>query len=169
MSFHCSVSTNQLVEYQKSDPELSPLLQEVLCESEAAKVPICYYMKYGVLTRKWRPPTVSTDEEWQASHQIVVPNCYHADILSLAHESPLPGHLGINKMYQKVLNHFYCLGLHKDVVKFCRSSSGWKTQPETPVAPLKLIPMVEEPFSRVLVDCVGPLPKDQIRKQLFAH
>ena len=38
-------------------------------------------------------------------------------------------------------------------------SSSWKTQPETSVAPLKQIPMIEEPFSRVLVDSVGPLPK----------
>jgi len=40
-SFQCPVPTNQLVEHQKSDPELSLLLQKVLCESEAAKVPIC--------------------------------------------------------------------------------------------------------------------------------
>ena len=83
VSFQCPVSNNQLVERQKSDSELSPLLQEALCESKAAKVPICYYMKSGILMHKWRPPTVAADEEWQVSHKIVVPNCYHADILSL--------------------------------------------------------------------------------------
>ena len=63
MSFQCSVPTNQLVERQKSVPELSLLLQEVFCESEAMKVPICYYMKSGISMRKWRPPTVAADEE----------------------------------------------------------------------------------------------------------
>ena len=97
------------------------------------------------------------------SHQIVVPNCYREDILSLAHESPLAGHLGINKTYQKVLSNFYWPGLHKDVVKFCRSCHTCqvvgKPNQNPPVAPLRPIPTVEEPFSRVLVDCVGPLPK----------
>jgi len=106
-SFQCPVPTNQLVERQKSDPELSPLLQEASFESEAAKVPSCYYMKSDVLMRKWRPPTAAADEEWQVSHQIVVPNCYCTDILSLAHKLSLAGHLGINKPYQKVLSHFY--------------------------------------------------------------
>ena len=162
-SLKCLVPTNQLMECQKSDPELIPLLEDALCESEAAKVPSCFYMKSGILMRKWRPPTVAADEEWQVSHQIVVPNCYRDEILSLTHESPLAGHLGTNKMYQKVLSHFYWPGLHKDVVKFCRSCHTCqvvgKPNQKPPVAPLKPIPMVEEPFSRVLVDCVGPLPK----------
>jgi len=93
----CPVPTNQLMERQQSDPELIPLLQEALCPSEAAKVPVCYYMRSGILMRKWRPATVAANEEWHVSHQVVVPNCYCKDILSLAHESPLAGHLGIHK------------------------------------------------------------------------
>ena len=155
--------TKHLIECQQSDPELMPLLQDALCESEAAKVPTCFYMRSGVLMRKWRPPTVSPDEEWQVSHQIVVPKCYREDVLSLAHELPLAGHLGIKKTYQKVLSHFYWLGLHRDVVKFCRACHTCqvvgKPNQKPPVAPLKPIPPVEEPFSRILVDCVGPLPK----------
>ena len=30
-----------------------------------------------------------------------------------------------------------------------------------PRAPLQPIPVFEEPFSRVLIDCVGPLPKSK--------
>ena len=97
------------------------------------------------------------------SHQIVVPKCYREDVLSLAHELPLAGHLGIKKTYQKVLSHFYWPGLHRDVVKYCRACHTCqvvgKPNQKPPVAPLKPIPPVEEPFSRILVDCVGPLPK----------
>ena len=89
MSFQCSVPTNQLVEHQKSDPKLSPLLQEAFCESEAAKVPICYYMKSGVLTRKWRPPTIATNEEWQVSHQIVAPTVQLSSKVTFAHVSDM--------------------------------------------------------------------------------
>ena len=64
-------------------------------------------MQCGVPMHKWRLPTISPNEEWQMSHQTVVPKCYHKDFLSLAHEElPLAGHLGINKTYQKVLPHF---------------------------------------------------------------
>ena len=34
-----------------------------------------------------------------------------------------------------------------------------------PVAPLQPIPAVEEPFSRVIVDCIGPLPKTKAGNQ----
>ena len=46
---------------------------------------------------------VAANEEWQVSHQIVVPNCYRDEILSLAHESPLAGHLGTNKCVVSLL------------------------------------------------------------------
>ena len=34
-----------------------------------------------------------------------------------------------------------------------------KPNQKQPVAPLKPIPVLGESFSRVLIDCVGPLPK----------
>ena len=116
-----SYPTKQLIECQQSDPELIPLLQGALCESEAAKIATCFYMQSGILIYMWRPPTISPDEEWQVSHQVVVPKCYHEDVSSLAHKLRLAGHLGFNKTYQKVLSHFYWLDLHRDVVKFCRA------------------------------------------------
>ena len=64
--------------------------------------------------RKWRSPEVPTDE-CAVSHQIVVPKIYSSQILSLAHETPRSGHLGVNKTYHKILNHFYWPGLKTDV------------------------------------------------------
>ena len=102
-----SYPTKQLIECQQSDTEFILLLHGALCESEAAKVPTCSYMQSGVLMYTWRPPKISPDEEWQISHQVVVPKCYHEEVLSLAHKLPLAGHLGISKTYQKVLSHCY--------------------------------------------------------------
>ncbi len=34
-----------------------------------------------------------------------------------------------------------------------------KPNQKIPIAPLTPIPVVEEPFSMVIIDCVGPLPK----------
>ena len=49
----CPVPTNQLIDRQQSGSELILLLQGVLCESEAAKAPVCFYMRSGVLMHKW--------------------------------------------------------------------------------------------------------------------
>ena len=112
--------------------------------------------------RKWRPSDVSVDDTWQARTQIVIPKAYRSEVLSLAHETPLSGHLGVNKTYQKMINHFYWPGIRKDVVEFCNTCHTCqvigKPNQTIPKAPLKPIPAFEEPFSRILIDCVGPLP-----------
>ena len=40
-----------------------------------------------------------------------------------------------------------------------------KPHQKIPVAPLKPIPAFEESFSKVIIDCVGPLPKTKSRNQ----
>ena len=53
--------------------------------------------------RKWRPFDVPADDEWAVYHQIVVPKSYRHEILNITNESPMSGHLGINKTYHKIL------------------------------------------------------------------
>ena len=88
-------------------------------------------------------------------------------MLSLAHNSPLAGHLGVNKTYTKVLSHFYWPGLKGDVVKFCKSCHTCQVvgKPNQRPSPAPLKPIPEELFSRILVDCVGPLPKTRSGNQ----
>ena len=42
--------------------------------------------------RKWRSPEAPADDEWAVNHQIVVPNIYRSEILSLAHENSMSDH-----------------------------------------------------------------------------
>jgi len=58
------------------------------------------------------------DAEWTVKYQVVVPTSYRNDILSMAHETPLSGHLGVKKTLHKILNHFYWPQIHKDVSQF---------------------------------------------------
>ena len=44
-----SASTQHLITEQESDPELVSLRQTALCEHEADKVPVCFYIKNGIL------------------------------------------------------------------------------------------------------------------------
>ena len=104
---------------------------------------------------KWRPPDISAKDEWAVKYQVVIPMIYHSQAISLEHETPMSRNLGVNKMYAKVSSHFYWPGLRKDVVHFYRSCHTCQMvgKPNQP------IPAFEELFSRILIDCVGPLPK----------
>ncbi|XP_072172595.1 uncharacterized protein [Diadema setosum] len=119
--------------------------------------------------RRWRPPDATSDEDFRDIHQVVVPKMYRKEIISLAHEAPLAGHLGINKTQEKVLRYFFWPGLRHDVAEFCRSCHVCqvvgKPNQKIPPAPLRPIPAFEEPFSRVIVDCVGPLPRTKSGNQ----
>ena len=160
---HDTLSKSQLIQEQQTDPEISKLIFRALPKDEISQVPMCYYIKNGILMRKWRPFDVPADDEWAVYHQIVVPKSYHHEILSIAHESPMSGHLGINKTYHKIINHFYWPGLKSDVSKYCKTCHTCqmvgKPNQTIPKAQLQPIPAFDEPFSRILIDCVGPLPR----------
>ena len=157
------LSTKTLILEQQKDVTLSSLFQNMVSEDEISSVPFCYYKKNGVLMRKWRPPDVPSDAEWAVKHQVVLPKSYRNGVLSMAHETPLAGHLGVSKTYNKILNHFFWPLIKTDVSNFCRSCHTCqmvgKPNQKIPRAPLHPIPAFEEPFSRVIIDCVGPLPK----------
>ncbi|KAI5617705.1 hypothetical protein C0J50_22774 [Silurus asotus] len=153
----------QLITEQSSDPEIAELREKALPDEEIVKVPVGFYLKDWVLMGKWLPPDIPANEDWAVINQVVVPKVYRKDILTMAHSLPLGGHLGVNKTVNKIMKQFFWPGLRKDVANFCRTCHTCqvvgKHQFDPPVAPLKPIPAFGEPFSRVIVDCVGPLPK----------
>lgn len=154
-----------LIAEQGKDPELIALGKKAVTEVEADTIPVCYFVKNGVLMRKWRPLNARADEEWRVVSQVVVPSLYRKEILALAHGSPMAGHLGVNKTCDRILHNFYWPGLRKDVAEYVKTCHTCqivgKPNQKIPKAPLKPIPAFEEPFSRVIVDCVGPLPKSK--------
>ena len=157
------ISRNKLINEQRKDPELRDLYKLTVDSENIDTEQKCYYIKDDVLMRKWRPPDAYQNETWKVIHQIVVPKIYRNDILSLAHDLPMSGHMGVSKTYNKILNHFFWGKMKQDVAEYCKSCHSCqmvgKPNQKIPIAPLKPIPAFDEPFSRVLVDCVGPLPK----------
>ena len=115
------MSKGNLIAEQHKDPDIFRLFSRTVDESEVSSNPICCFVKNGVLMRKWRPPDISAADEWVIKYQVVIPKAYRLDPLSMTHETPLAGHLGVNKTYQKILSHFYWPNLKKDVAAFCRS------------------------------------------------
>ena len=69
------MSRSQLCKEQHNYPKILSLLERAFYEKEIDQVPVCFYVKKGILMRKWRPPDVSA-EVWTVNHQIVVPRVY---------------------------------------------------------------------------------------------
>ena len=72
---------------------------------------LCQIWHFNEKMASSRPFDVSAEDKWTVNHQIVVPRVYRPEILNLALETPISGHLGVNKTYNKILNHFYWPGL----------------------------------------------------------
>ena len=166
-----SLSKSKLISEQENDPEVAPLFKLVLEPVELDKVPVGYCVRNGVLMRKWRPPNIPASKEWSVVHQIVVPKVYQNDILKLAHESSMGGHFGINTTYSKISKHFCWPQIWHCVTEFCKTcricQMVGKPNQKIPVAPLKPIPAFEKPFSKLIIDCIGPLPKQNPETNTF--
>ena len=70
------LSLQKLTVDQEKDQEIRKLKRRALNEREAVKVPVCYFIRNGILMRKWRPPDVAALHEWKVIYQIVVPPAY---------------------------------------------------------------------------------------------
>ena len=86
--------------------------------------------------------------------QIVAPRNLCRGIMSLAHDTPLAGHLRNKKTRERIRQNFCWPGIYIDISRYCKSCSA--CQKGTPKARLVPIPPIEVPFSRVAIDCVGP-------------
>uniref|UniRef100_A0A8C7Y6R4 Gypsy retrotransposon integrase-like protein 1 n=1 Tax=Oryzias sinensis TaxID=183150 RepID=A0A8C7Y6R4_9TELE len=156
-TFSFDVDKNEFVHVQKADPSIAKCLSAANSNEEKSS---CAFND-GRLVRNWFPPALG-NLGWNVVQQIVVPEKYRCQILSLAHDGP-SGHLGVRKTYHLILRYFFWPALKSDVTKYCRlchicQMSG-KPNQVIPPAPLHPIPPIGEPFEHLILDCVGPLPK----------
>ena len=105
-TFEGSLSKESRIKEQHKDQEIFCLFQKAVDESEVSKNSVCHFVENDVLMRKWRPPDAPAEDEWIVKYQVEIPKAYRAEIFSTAHETPLSGHLGVDKTYRKILNHF---------------------------------------------------------------
>lgn len=162
-------SREELKHEQGKDTILSSLFGEPVSEDEGTTVSCGHFVNDGVLMRKWTSPKMSCQDDWSSVFQVVVPSAYHPDILHLAHDRCLAGHMGVRKILDRVLRHFFWPGVKNDVAHYCRTchvcQTVGKPNQKIPPAPLHPIPAVGEPFERILIDCVGPLPRTKSDNQ----
>ncbi|XP_076053676.1 uncharacterized protein LOC143032679 [Oratosquilla oratoria] len=156
------VTRSRLICFQKEDPELASCFRRAISEEEAKSESNCYYLSSDILMRKFRPTDSPANYPWSVRHQIMVPSPLRKEILGIAHDG-VGGHLGVRKTSAKILTHFYWPKMKRDISSYIstchRCQVAGKPHPSVKPFPLQPIPVIEEPFGRIVIDCVGPLPK----------
>ncbi len=103
----------ELVTAPRADPSLTKCFAVFKPKEELLSVPVSFYVEGDVLMHKWTFPDGS---DWSATYQVVIPCVYCSQILNLAHDNAVSGHLGIRKTYNQILKHFFWPGLKAAVL-----------------------------------------------------
>ena len=82
-----NMTREMLINAQRNDQSLTLCLSSVVAAEEDSQ-PCVFFLDNGVLMRWWNPDS----SKMHVVNQVVVPTDYHAQILSLAHDSSLAGH-----------------------------------------------------------------------------
>ena len=93
-------------------------------------------------------------------HQLLVPKKYRTEVLRMAHDAPMAGHMGISRTRERLWQEFYWPGITSDIRRYCSSCyTCQRTAPRGKVrkCPLGKAPIIETPFRRVAVDIIGPI------------
>ena len=150
------VDEKDLRELQLEDETLGAVRESAKLPSNAGNY--WFYEEDGLLYRHWHP---REEGEELGIEQLIIPKQHREAVLRLAHEIPLAGHLGKKKTVERILQRFYWPTLYRDVAEWCRTCE--QCQKHSAVknlrAPLVPLPVIEEPFTRIAMDIVGPLPR----------
>ncbi|PAA92863.1 hypothetical protein BOX15_Mlig004203g3 [Macrostomum lignano] len=160
------VRRENLVAAQLADPALSyvrnliesdlpkPNFQERLELSHEIRNLLGYYELFRIEDGVLRIDLNSGRTE----SKVVLPKSLDGEVFHEFHDSPLAGHLGRDKTYQRVKERFWRVGLATAVEKYvakCKSCLESKSRKRCK-APVQNFPIVE-PFSRLHIDLIGPI------------
>ena len=120
-----------------------------------------FFKQNSLIYRHYVPPGRNMED--MAVDQLVLPKQCRRTVLQLAHDKPMAGHLGKDKTAKRILQRFYWPTLFKDVAEYCRTCGICQKASRTKEkrAPLIPLPVVTEPFQKVAMDIVGPLPRSR--------
>lgn len=147
------VSPEVIAAEQAEDKTLQKLSDMV--EEGLARKNVFLHRRAGILYRQYK------DSKGVHYDQLVVPQKYRAKVLELCHGGGWSGHLGKKKTKTRLLREFYWPNCFKDTERYVQSCDVCQRigkAHDQQKAPLKLVPLISEPFRRLVVDVVGPLP-----------
>ena len=89
-----------------------------------------------------------------------VPVEFRKEVLRLAHDVPMAGHLANKKTRERVWGEFYWPSMCADIRRYCQSCDlcqKFAHRGRVTRVPLEKVPLVDTPFKKVGIDLVGPL------------
>ena len=90
----------------------------------------------------------------------MVPMPVRRQLIEVAHESVMRGHMGVKKTADKIQKAFYWPGIQGDVSRRCKSCDICQktvNKGSVPKVPLEKMPLIDMPFKRVAIDLIGPI------------
>ena len=144
---------------QEADNSLDTI--KVAAKGHPCTAGVGFFQKQGLLYRLWTPP--GREGPSMAVEQLMLPVKCRKEVLQLAHSIPLSGHLGKEKTARRILQCFYWPTLYRDVAEYCRTCEHCQkaSLQKGRRAPMIPLPVIKDPFSRVAMDIIGPLPKSR--------
>ncbi|UYV83886.1 hypothetical protein LAZ67_X000509, partial [Cordylochernes scorpioides] len=142
-------SIQDIAEEQSKDPHLVGIREKLANENLKG-----YQMIGGVLYKKNYDPE---GKPWL----LVVPKQIRHEILKDVHDTPMAGHLGFAKTYDRVRKRFYWPGLYRTVSQYialCKECQRRKGVPQKPPGLLVPIPPTTSPFQKIGIDYLGRFP-----------
>ena len=104
-----------------------------------------------------RPKSRKNIRDLPKSSRPVLPVALQTNILELAHNHPLAGHLGFSKVYAKISSRYYWPGMYRDIKRYCQGCLTCALRKATQHTKRmgRHFSQVTAPFERVFIDIVG--------------
>jgi hypothetical protein len=157
-----SLDKADLLVLQRTDNDLKRIRE---LAKQAHLTDTGYFRRHGLLMRRSRSGEGS---EAKYSDQLIVPTQCRRQLLELAHDIPMAGHMGVDKTRKRLLAHYFWPGIYNDVEEYCKSCprcqkvAGKKYVSKAELIP---IPVVSKVFSKLSIDLVGPLEITESRNR----
>ena len=147
---------NELVRLQCEDKSLEKYWHQRDIKVKG-KQEVSFKERGGVLYRSYKHPHVNGGKPVR---QVMVPMPLRCQLMEVAHESVMGGHMGVKKTANKIQKAFYWPGIQGDVSRHCKSCDICQktvNKGSVPKVPLEKVPLIDMPFKRVAIDLIGPI------------
>ena len=160
-----NISAEELQVLQNEDGSLQRA-REIAEGTSSAAAGEKYFRRDGLIYRLYKPPGAVNDDARAIAQLVLLTPCRQA-VLKLA--LPMAGHLGRKKTVDQVLQRFYWPGVFRDVKDHCPTCEQYQKTSTRGVkkAPLVPLPIMDEPFKRIAMDIVGPLPRSSTGRRFI--
>ncbi|XP_070184061.1 uncharacterized protein [Littorina saxatilis] len=151
------VDRDRLIQLQEADLTLTKYRSRPVKEMTKGEGTVHFEVKAKILYRVFQHARVNGGKPLR---QVLVPQPLRRQVMEVAPDSIMGGHLGVKKTSDRIQAAFYWPGLHADVTRFCRSCDiCQKTIPRgrVPKVPLQKMPLIDRPFKRVAIDLIGEI------------